>query len=180
MVRRVTYRQAVREIAADHHGYVTTRQGRQAGIPQVEMAKLAAREALENIAYGVYRLPDWPAGPLDQAAEALARAGEGAYLHGQTVLALHGLAGANSRQVHVAVPRRTRARFPAFMVVTQTRPPARLDYVEGLACQPVADAITECLGHVELSRLHQAADDALGRDLITSSEYRHLNEEALS
>lgn len=48
-----------------------------AGVPAVELPKLAARGGLENVAYGIYRVPDAPASAFDQFAEALLRAGEG-------------------------------------------------------------------------------------------------------
>ena len=88
MAAEAKYRDVVREIALDQYGYVTTKQAAEAGVPAVELPKLAARGGLENVAYGLYRLPDAPASAFDQFAEALLRAGEGSYLHGESVLAL--------------------------------------------------------------------------------------------
>src|SRR5690554_940416 len=96
-----TYREVVREIALDNYGFVTTGAARMAGVPAVELPKLASRGGLVNVAYGLYRVPDVPATPYDQFAEALLRVGDGAYLHGESVLALHGLAAVNPRQVKV-------------------------------------------------------------------------------
>ena len=42
----MNYRQTVREIALDQYGYVTTRDAADAGVPVVELRKLAARGAL--------------------------------------------------------------------------------------------------------------------------------------
>lgn len=122
MAAAATYRDRVRQIALGAYGYVTTRQAAEVGVPAVELRKLAARGALVNVAYGLYRVPDAPASVLDQFAEALLRAGEGSYLRGDSVLALFGLADANPRKIRVVAPRRTRAKMPAFMDVTS--PPA--------------------------------------------------------
>lgn len=43
MLRAVTYRQVVREIALDNYGYVTTKDAAEAGVPAVELPKLATR-----------------------------------------------------------------------------------------------------------------------------------------
>lgn len=111
MSTRVKYRDVVREIAPDNYGYVTTRDAVDAGVPAVELPKLAARGGLENVAYGLYRVPDFPPTPFDQFAEALLRVGKGAYLHGESVLTLFGLADVNPRRIKVAVPRRVRTKL---------------------------------------------------------------------
>ena len=102
------YRDVVREIALDHYGYVTTKAATEAGVPAAELPKLAARGGLKNVAYGLYRVPDVPPTEFDQFAEALLRVGKGAFLHGESVLALFGLADVNPRQIKVAVHRRAR------------------------------------------------------------------------
>lgn len=111
----VKYRDLVREIALGEYGYITTKQAAEIGVPAVELRKLAARGALINVAYGIYRVPDAPASVFDQFAEALLRAGEGSYLRGDSVLALFGLADVNPRRARVVAPRRTRAKLPGFM-----------------------------------------------------------------
>ena len=103
MAAMVKYRDLVHEIALDNHGYVTTRAAVEAGVPAVELPKLAARGGMENVAYGLYRVSTVPCSEIDQFAEALLRAGEGAYLYGESVLALLGLADVNPRRITVAV-----------------------------------------------------------------------------
>ena len=55
MPTEMKYREIMREIALDHYGYVTTREAVEAGVPTVELPKLAARGGLENIAYGLWQ-----------------------------------------------------------------------------------------------------------------------------
>ena len=170
----VKYREIVREIALDHYGYVTTKEAAEAGVPAIELPKLAARGGLENVAYGVYRVPDIPPTAYDQFAEALLRAGEGAYLHGESVLALLGLADVNPRQIKVAVRRRARPTLPPFMELTRVNGEARTTSYEGLAAQAVAEAILECRGRIETERLVAAAKQARGEGLLTTTEWQRV------
>ena len=166
----------MREIALENFGLVTTAAAAEAGVPPGELPKLAARGGLEHVAYGVYRVPDLPPHPMDQFAEALARAGEGAFLHGVSVLALFGLADVNPSQVHVAVRRRARPKLPAFMTLVRARPDARTTRYEGLESQPVADALLECRGQIEPTRLRDAARKARAEGLLTTAEWRRVQE----
>lgn len=170
----VKYRDIVREIALDHFGYVTTKEAAEAGVPAVELPKLAARGGLENVAYGLYRVPDVPPTAYDQFAEALLRVGEGAYLHGETVLALFGLADVNPRQIKVAVRRRARPKLPPFVELTHAKDDVRTTFYEGLEAQPIADAILECRGRIENQRLLDAAKQARKEGLLTTAEWQRI------
>ncbi|WP_129656902.1 type IV toxin-antitoxin system AbiEi family antitoxin domain-containing protein [Rothia halotolerans] len=177
MAAETRYRQLVREIALDHYGYVTTKEAAEAGVPAVELPKLAARGGLENVAYGLYRVPDVPVSAYDQFAEALLRAGEGAYLHGESVLALFALADVNPRRITVAVRRRTRPKLPAFLELTQVKGEAHTTFYEGLESQPVAEAILECRGRIEAERLLDAARQARDEGLLTTAEWHRVRRE---
>lgn len=174
MAAKVKYREIVREIALDHYGYVTTKEAAEAGVPSVELPKLAARGGLENVAYGLYRVPDIPPTAYDQFAEALLRTGEGAYLHGESVLALFGLAEVNPRRIKVAVRRRARPKLPPFIELTQVKDDVRTTFYEGLEAQPVADAILECRGRIETGRLMDAAKQARKDGLLTMTEWQRV------
>lgn len=170
MSGRKTYRQVVRELALDNYGFVTTRAARMAGVPAGELPKLAARGGLVNVAYGLYRVPDIPPTIFDQFAEALLRVGDEAYLHGESVLALHDLADVNPRQVRVAVNRRARPSLPPFVSLTWVKNKVCTTHYEGLPSQPVADAILECRDRIETSRLLHAAGQARAEGLLTTRE----------
>src|SRR5690606_7858607 len=55
-----TYKRKLWRHAIDQYGFVTTRQAGQIGVPVVELAKLAHRGVLSNVAYGLYRMNDVP------------------------------------------------------------------------------------------------------------------------
>lgn len=177
MASEVKYREIVREIAIDQYGYVTTKQAAEAGVPAVELPKLAARGGLKNVAYGLYRVPDVPATAFDQFAEALLRAGEGAYLHGESVLALFGLADVNPRRIKVAVRKRSRPKLPSFIELSLVKGDAVTTWYEGLESQPVADAILECRERIERSRLMSAAVAARKEGLLTTKEWQRVKRE---
>lgn len=174
MAKVAKYREVVREIAFDHYGFVTTKEAAEAGVPAIELPKLAARGGLENVAYGLYRVADVPPTKYDQFAEALLRAGEGAFLYAESVLALFGLADINPRQIRVAVRKRRRPKLPPFVELTQVKGDVRTTSYEGLESQPVADAIMECRGRIEIERLLDAAKQARKDGLLTTTEWHRV------
>ncbi len=56
----VIYLDQLHEIALDQHGFVTTTQAADAGVSRPELAKMVARNRLERVAHGVYRIPQVP------------------------------------------------------------------------------------------------------------------------
>jgi predicted transcriptional regulator of viral defense system len=171
----VNYRQTVREIALDQYGYVTTRDAADAGVPAVELRKLAARDALTNVAYGLYRLTDAPSTEYDEFAEALFRVGDGAYLRGDAVLALHHLALVNPRRIRVGIPRRVRAALPDNIDLMEAAvPDDELTEYEGLRSTTVARALLDCRGQVMIERLLDAAKQAKAEGLLTGREYTRV------
>ena len=171
MTGHVSYRTVVRDIAFDNYGYVTTAAAKGAGVPAVELPKLAARGGIVNIAYGLYRVEDVPVTQFDQYAEALLRVGADGYLFGESVLALLGLAEVNPRTIKIAVHRRARPQLPTFIELVNVANEKRVTLYEGLQSQPVADAILECRGSIESIRLEQAAQQAQAEGLLTSTEF---------
>lgn len=115
---------------------------------------------------------DVPVSAFDQFAEALFRVREGAFLYGETVLALHGLADVNPRSVKVAVARRARPKLPAYIELVRVRGGERTTMYEGLAAQPVAEAILVCCGRVDNGRLLEATEEAQARGLLTTADWR--------
>ena len=180
MAAKVKYREIVRELALDRYGYVTTKDAVIAGVPAIELPKLAARGGLQNVAYGLYRVPDVPVTALDQFAEALLRAGDGAYLHGESVLALLGLADVNPRRIKVAIPRRARSKLPSFIELTRVAGGLPTTLYEALPAQPIADAILECRGRIETERLLEAARQARAEGLLTTAEWQRVRKELQS
>lgn len=171
-----TYREQLRDLAADRHGLVTTADAVDEGVPPVELRKLAARGALERLGHGLYRVSDLPTGRDDQYAEAVQLVGVDAYLTHDAVLALHGLGLVNPRRIRVGTPRRVRTRLPRFVEVVQRPdlPEAAIAVYDGIRSTTVAQALLDCRSIVPPSRLAAAAVQARREGLITDKELRRL------
>ncbi|XVU26012.1 type IV toxin-antitoxin system AbiEi family antitoxin domain-containing protein [Actinoplanes sp. CA-054009] len=168
----MTYRRDLWEIAADHHGIVTTGQAGDAGVPAVEMRKLASRGALDRVSHGVYRHQGVPIDEYTDLAAALACAGDDAFLEGETVLAMFGLALVNPVRIRVGAARRRRNQLPAHVAVTVRPglPEADLTTYEGLRCVTVRRALLDSIPHLIVERVLEAAAVAERRELIDEFE----------
>lgn len=172
-----SYRDVLREIAYDNHGYVTTSDSVDAGVPAVELPKLAARGGLDHVGYGLYRMNDIPPTADDQFAEATLRAGDGAYLRGESVLALLGLADVNPKKITVGTVRRVRRAMPAYVKLTQAPAETKVTRYRGIRAQPLSEALLECMGKVPGTRLRDAAVKARAEGLLTTVEWNRVRKE---
>ena len=164
----MTYRHDLWEIAAEHHGIVTTRQATDAGVPAAEVRKLAARGALERVGHGVYRHAGIPVDRWTELAAALAAVGDDAFLEGDTVLAMFDLALVNPPKIQVGTPHRWRRTPPRNTVVT-VRPrmlEGDLTNYQDLRCVTVRRALLDGIPHLLGQRVLDAAEEAKGRGLI--------------
>jgi predicted transcriptional regulator of viral defense system len=89
-------------IAGRQHGYFTTAQAEAAGISRRALVGRRRKGLLERAAFGLYRLPQFPASPLDElyALQAIA---PGATFSHETALQLYVLADILPRTIHVTV-----------------------------------------------------------------------------
>lgn len=111
----MTYRRDLWEMASDSYGVFTVTEAEDAGVPAVEVRKLASRGVLEAYGQGVYRHLDIPIGQHTQLRVAVALAGEGAFLQRESVLDLVGLGHFNPPKIRVATNRRVRRTLPAWI-----------------------------------------------------------------
>jgi predicted transcriptional regulator of viral defense system len=176
-----TYRERAWEIAVGQHGYITTRDATENGIPAIELVKLAARDRLQHITRGIYRFAELPTTRIDQFYEAALRVGEDAVLMGDAVLALHDLALVNPRTIRVATPHRVRRHLPNWVKVEQaTLPDADVTMFEGIPITTVARAMLDAQPYVMTDRLLDAIPVALGEGLMNGREARKLKRELMS
>lgn len=168
----MTYRQDLWGLAAEHHGIVTTRQAEDADVPAVEVRKLAARGALARVGHGVYRHTGVPVDEWTELAATLAVVGEDAFLEGDTVLAMFGLALVNPAKIHVGTKRRRRGTPPRHTAVTLRPdvPPTDLTTYHGMPSVTVRRALLDGIAHLIGERVMKAVADAQRRDLITDIE----------
>ena len=165
------------DIAAAGYGIITAAQAREAGAAPSELNRWCADGRLLRRGHGVYKLARWVPTPYDAYAEAVALVGGGAYLHGESVLAMHGLALVDPRAIEVATPKRVRRRLPSWVEPVIAPKGERATSYEGIPSQRVADAIESCAGSVMPARLLEAAKQARGEGLVTAGEYERLERE---
>lgn len=170
-----TYRQLLREWADENYGYVTTAQAADLDVPTVELRKLAARGALRHVSRGLYRFEDARRTEQDAYAEAVARVGDDAYLIGDAVLGLLGLAMVEPKRIKVGVPRRTRPKDPGFVdVVRRDLSENLLTTYAGIRATTVAQALIDSQGTLMTERLLGALDEAQRAGLVDPAEAAKL------
>lgn len=176
----MAYRRDLWEVAAPRNGVVTIADAEEAGVPAVEVRKLAARGALQGHGHGVYTHRDVPATRFTQAAVAVALAGTGAFLHRESVLDLVSLGQFNPRWVRVGTTRRVRRNLPEWMEL-EYRPDmgaAELTHCEGVPSTTVRRALRDVEQRMPPDRWAAIVEEALRRDLITDVDIEAIREQA--
>lgn len=160
----------------DDFGLVTSAEAAELGMSNAELVQQAAKGKLVRVARGVYRMPVWPSQPQAPYAIAVRAAGEDAFLYGESVVALLGLAPTDPTKIRIGAPRRIRRDLgPGTTVV-------RVDGVtpvilEGIPCQPVADAIVSAAKTMGSSRALDASREALSQGIITPDDAERIERE---
>jgi len=169
------------ELAADQHGYVTTAQARTLGIPGDTVRKMAARNALERVSWGVYRVPTFPPSPLAQYMEAcLWPAGAMGAISHESALAIRELSDVSPSQIHLTVPKQFRVRreIPRHLVVHNADlGDEEIAGVEGVPTTTVRRAIEDChRKHLGPALLRQAIEEGHRQGYLRAEEARELRE----
>ena len=163
------------EIAADQLGYVTANQARDAGVTSMALVMMERRGTIERVSRGVYRLLQFPIGPLAEYMEAsLWPVGATGVISHESALALYGISDVNPSVIHVTVPaaHRVRRRTPTRLrlhhadLVDEDR-----DLYEGIPVTRVERTIQDCLvsgagGEI----LARAVDDAVRAGLLAGRD----------
>ena len=136
------------ELAAEQHGYVTTRDARDIDVDPVQLRLLAARGRLERAGRGVYRVPVLPRGEHDDLAAAVSwTLGRGVISH-ESALALHALADVNPSRIHLTVPRDNHPRAAGgelYRVHRRALKANDITAVDAIPVTTVARTIRDCL-----------------------------------
>jgi len=172
---RSSYRALLYDIADRHQGFVTTTMAAEAGIPAVEVRKVAARGGLTNVAHGLYRADGISSTEKASFAEAVFRSGEGAHLYGDAVLAFHDLALVNPRRIKVGTCRRVRRQLPAHIELVRSRAALRdLTEYDGVPSTTVEHALRKSIGIVMPDRLADATERAADEGLLRRHQAQAL------
>jgi len=158
------------EIAADNYGLISSSEAKLIGVSDKEISRLARDGRLIRIGHGLYRIKHYSPSPNDPYAEAVALAGVDAYLFGESVISMHGLAPTNPANITVATPHRIRKKMPSSIRVIRRKHVESPTEYEGIPSQSIVEAIRAARQTIMASRLEEATRNARREGLITKSE----------
>lgn len=165
------------EIAVGHNGIVTNADASRAGITTSEIARYCKDGRLERIGYGVYRPRHYVPTRLTRYAAALALVGDGAFIHGVSVVRMLGLIreGAGEEDtVCVATTRRVRRKLPSWLCVRRASSSSACVEYDGLLSQPLDEALRESASSIGAQALRSAAERAVAGGLLARDLYDAL------
>ena len=107
----VTKLERLREVALDQHGFIATAQAVEHGVSYADLSMMVARDRLDRVAHGVYRVPQVAETEFDQYQLAVLWTGvPEACLSHDTALAAWNVSDINPDRIHVTVARDRRIR----------------------------------------------------------------------
>lgn len=161
------------DVGVDQYGFVTAADAGRLGVPVVELGKLAARGKLERLAYGLYRFPEWPAGPRDHLMEAVLWTRDpDASLSHETALDVYELSDVNPHRIHLTIPLRAkplrRRHVPAaYAIHYDDLSPTQRGFWEQIPTVTPSTAIDQCIASgVRTDLVRQAVEAARSRGLV--------------
>jgi predicted transcriptional regulator of viral defense system len=172
----MSYYDVIYEYAADNYGLITSAEAKIMDIPCGELVKLAHRGRLVRLGHGVYRVEHYIPTVLDKYAEAVTIVGSGAYIFGESVLAMHGFALVNPTVIYVATTKPIRKKLPK-NIAGIIRKNVQLTHYEGIPSQSVFDALLSCRDSIMSNRLLDAVNESRSQGLITESEAKIVRKE---
>ena len=142
------------DTAEDNHGVITSAQAKKLGVKPAALVSMAANRKLVRVGHGVYKLEFHVPGPYDEYAQAVAMAGETAFIRGASALMMRGLVPFDPQRFYLGVTRRTRRKLPPCYVVSEVKNPD-VELLEGIPVERVARAVEDArkCGAVDLDRL---------------------------
>ena len=147
------------DTAEDNHGVITSEQARRLGVKPAALVSMAQNRKLIRIGQGVYKLEHHVPGPFDEYAQAVAMAGETAFVRGASALMIRGLIPFDPGHFYLGVSKRMRRKLPPGYTVKLIKKPD-VEYVEGIPVERVGSAMqdarvsgavdVDCLRELEL------------------------------
>ena len=142
------------DTAEDNHGVITTAQARRLGVKPAALVSLATNRKLVRIGQGVYKLEFHVPGPYDEYAQAVALAGETAFIRGASALMMRRLIPFDPGRFYLGVSKRMRRKLPPGYMVSEVKNPD-IERIEGIPVERVASALEDArrCGAIDSDRL---------------------------
>lgn len=144
------------DTAEDNHGIITSAQAKSLGVKPAALVSMATNRKLVRIGQGVYKLEHHVPGPYDEYAQAVAMAGETAFVRGASALMMRNLIPFDPGVFYIGVTKRVRRKLPSSFSVMEVKTPD-IERIEGIPVESVASAIEDARlnGAVDLDRLEE-------------------------
>ena len=144
------------DTAEDNHGVITSAQAKRLGVKPAALVSLATNRKLIRIGQGVYKLSHHVPGPYDEYAQAVAMAGDTAFVRGASALMMRGLIPFDPGRFYLGVSRRMRRKLPPGYHVKVIENP-EIEFIEGIAVERVRSAVEDArkCGAVDMDKLRE-------------------------
>ena len=163
--------------AVDDFGLISSAEAEELGVSNAELVQSARRGKFERVSRGVDRVPIWPTSAADPYAIAVKSAGKGAYLYGESVVALLGLTPTDPRKIWIATPTRVRRELGPGIKLIFRRTEDSLSRYEGILCQSVDKAIIDSVPTMGTTRAQQAVEEARRHGYLTEKQTATIKKE---
>ncbi len=178
----LTKLERLREVALDQHGFVTTAQALNEGVSHAELSTMVARDRLERVAHGVYRVPQVAETEFDQYQLAVLWTGaREACLSHYTALAAWEISDITPDRIHLTVPRHRRIRRHGgerYVIHPEDLDPRQQTWWQGIPTVDVPTAIGQCIdAGVPTYLIRQAVDRAGRTSSLPAAERDRLSTE---
>ena len=175
----VTRLDALREIAMDQHGFVTTTQALDEGVTNDQLSKMVSRGRLDRVGYGVYRVPQVVGSRWDNWALAVLWTGvPEACLSHETALAAWDISDINPDRIHLTLPKGTRLRRAGgerYVLHYANLDPRQRTWFEQIPITDVPTTIADCIDWgVPTYLIRQALERTAGTSLLLDRERESL------
>ncbi len=144
------------DTAEDNHGVITSAQASRLGVKPAALVSMATNRKLVRIGQGVYKLEHHVPGPYDEYAQAVAMAGETAFVRGASALMMRGLIPFDPGMFYLGVSKRMRRKLPPGYSVKMVVNPD-VERIEGIPVERVESAVEDAraCGAVDVDRLRE-------------------------
>ncbi|MDO5672906.1 MAG: type IV toxin-antitoxin system AbiEi family antitoxin domain-containing protein [Actinomycetaceae bacterium] len=174
----VTTLDALRELAVEQYGYVTTQQAINIGANHPALSMLVKRGRLERKAHGVYRVPQIPHTPFDRYMMAILWTGapEAVLSHG-TALDLYNVSDVNPSSINVTVSKNRRIRRlggDGYTLHYHDLHADQKDWIEGIPVTTFPTTVEQCIDTVPTYLIRQAIENGSKLGLLIGEEAETL------
>ena len=169
----------VMDVAADHGGYVPTREMVARGVPAGRLVTLAHRGGLKRVGYGMYRLPGFPLDVHDELILAVLWTNDRGAISHETALGFYELADVNPVAIDLTIPRAYRigrCGGDLYRVHHTDLEPNEVTVIDGVRVVTVQRAIHGAIRQgVGTALIEQAITTARGLGWITAEQAQNAN-----